>query len=335
MCCRILAIFVGTDREIGMNIQQSDMDDFVVRALSDGYYVVDTKKGVLFGRKDSSGKRKVIGQINQGCKAKTACFYYNGRNRSLSVARTIWLSVHGSVPAGMRVETIKGGDDCSIDNLKLVEATKHFSLWRPEEVEILRSSIRKLSWDKISEKLHRSEKSCRQKARSLIEHKGKDRKAWTEEEDEVVKTLVERGLSIQEIAKQLGRTYGSIGLRAKKFGIVKKDSRHLTREWNHENFYTALKAAKNRGGAILSCCLCDKKDYKYCAVHHIDGNHKNCFISNQATLCPCCHSEVHGGEHKGERLYSIWRRIYSDGSMGEVETNLVVKADDVKKGSVG
>ena len=317
-----------------MNIQHSDMDEFVVKALSEGYYVVDVERGILFGRKDSSGKRKEIGQVNKGCRAKTACFYYNGCNRNLSVARIIWLSVHRDVPEGMRVEVI-AGDDCSIGNLKLIEETKHFSLWSSEEVEILRSSISKLSWDKISEKLHRSEKSCRQKARSLTEHKGKDRKGWTEEEDEVVKVLVERGLTIKEIAKQLGRTYGSISLRAKKFGIVKNDSKHLIREWNRENFYTALKAAKNRAGAILSCCLCEKKDYKYCAVHHIDGNRKNGIIYNQATLCPCCHAEVHGGEHQGKRLYSIWRRIYSDGSMGEVETNLVVKEEDGKKGGSG
>ena len=46
-------------------------------------------------------------------------------------------------------------------------------------------------------------------------------------------------------------------------------------------------------------------------------------------------TEVHGGEHQGKRLYSIWRRIYSDGSMGEVETNLVVKEEDGKKGGSG
>lgn len=44
----------------------------------------------------------------------------------------------------------------------------------------------------------------------------------------------------------------------------------------------------------LQCCkLCNSKDKRVLAVHHIDYNHKNNAIENLAWLCHNCHHLVH------------------------------------------
>ena len=88
------------------------------------------------------------------------------------------------------------------------------------------------------------------------------------------------------------------------------------------NFYSALKNAKNRGSVSLYCCLCDSGEpYKYCSIHHIDENRDNNHISNIATLCPNHHAEVHGSDHVGEILYAKWDRVHH-GNIISQNTNM-------------
>ena len=305
-----------------MSIQTGHYDAAVVDAIKNNRIIVDPDNGIIYGRRlDNSGKRIEIGGISKGRKSKIFGFSIDGRPTNINAARAIWLATHGSVPPGMMVQPI-AGDSLSINNLKTCSAKKFYRSWTKEETELLLSNFNKLSWGKIAKMLGRSEKSCRNKLKKLKEHKSKDRKLWTEDEDIIVTDMVRQGVGIQAIAKKLGRTYGSISLRARRFGDVKKFSKMYIRELNKNRFYTALKAAKVRGSAVISCCICGKRDnYKYNAIHHIDGNIENNHIANQATLCPCCHAEVGGGEHNGVKLFAIWRRVYNDGEMGPIETN--------------
>ena len=46
--------------------------------------------------------------------------------------------------------------------------------------------------------------------------------AWTPEEDHLLRTLAEQGISRVEIAKRFGRSKNSIGIRATKLGVSLK-----------------------------------------------------------------------------------------------------------------
>ena len=303
-----------------MKTQHSDLDAVVLDALDREYYLIKPNDGIILGRVNSGGDRKEVGQVNQGCKAKTVCFYNQGSNVNLSVARIMWLYVHREIPEGYRVET-KSDGDYSLHNLELVKAQKHFQHWTDEDVKVLSEKIDEISWVEMGKKLGRSAKSCRQKAKALREHKGSTKKPWTQDDNVRIEKLLRSGMGIVEIAKEMGRTYGSIKLRARKFGVTTYRGDKLIRELNRDKFYTALKSAKGRGSALLSCCLCGKEGYKYCEIHHIDENRHHSHAENIATLCPCCHAEVHGGEHNDRELYAIWKRVYSGRKMGDMKTN--------------
>lgn len=306
-----------------MKCQNSYLDDKIVEDIQNGHFLVDTESGSIKGRVNRDGGRKEIGKVNKGRRNKSTTIYFDGYNRSVDIARIIWLAANGHVPPTMRVDLILKNGDYSIKNLKLVKNNEYLGYWTDDEIEILKNGLVCKSWSEISRETGRSEKSCHQKARSLKMGMPAKKRAWVEQDENMLKTLFEEGKSIVEIAKEMGRTFTSIKLHIRKYGKIVKNNKAYLRDLNHKNFYASLKSAKSSGSAILSCCLCkDKVDYKHCVLHHIDGDHKNNNISNIATICPNCHSEVHAGEHQGEILYSIWKRVYSDGTTSGVETNI-------------
>lgn len=54
-----------------------------------------------------------------------------------------------------------------------------------------------------------------------------------------------------------------------------------------------------------ACALCEIKDLRVLAVHHIDGNHKNNVLSNLTWLCHNCHILVHHYKEEKEEFERI------------------------------
>lgn len=71
----------------------------------------------------------------------------------------------------------------------------------------------------------------------------------------------------------------------------------------HQNWKTGLFAYRSvlsRHKIKKFCNLCETKDLRVLAVHHIDKNRKNNDLSNLAWLCHSCHFLVH--HYKEETL---------------------------------
>jgi len=70
---------------------------------------------------------------------------------------------------------------------------------------------------------------------------------------------------------------------------------------NHPNWTTgesSYKTFMKREGLLQKCFLCDEKDERVLAVHHIDENRKNNHLKNLIGLCHNCHFLIH--HHKDE-----------------------------------
>lgn len=72
---------------------------------------------------------------------------------------------------------------------------------------------------------------------------------------------------------------------------------------NHPNWkggFFSYRDIIRRSKKKVICTLCQLKDKRILAVHHIDHNHKNNNLTNLAWLCHNCHFLVH--HHKDQRL---------------------------------
>lgn len=73
----------------------------------------------------------------------------------------------------------------------------------------------------------------------------------------------------------------------------------------HGNFTTGVTSYRNaieRHKVPKICVLCETKDHRVLAVHHIDKNRKNNKIENLAWLCHNCHYLVHHFDIEREKF---------------------------------
>jgi hypothetical protein len=191
-------------------------------------------------------------------------------------------------------------------------------IWTEEETELLVKNSH-LSYDKLAQLIGRTARGIRNKVGQMHLNKPLTKKRWTAEDDEQLKQLYSNlKLSVKEISQIMGKGEGSVRLRANRTLDMHRSDRHL-RPLNEKCFYMACKKGLANGSVVSQCCLCEYS--KYVQLHHI-RDRKNDHVSNIATLCPTHHVEVGHGEHKDKKLYATWRRRFSDGSLGDVCTNL-------------
>jgi len=60
-----------------------------------------------------------------------------------------------------------------------------------------------------------------------------------------------------------------------------------------------------KSNILPACLLCNKKDIRILAVHHIDKDHSNTKISNLAWLCHNCHYLAHHDKLEKQRFENI------------------------------
>ena len=69
-----------------------------------------------------------------------------------------------------------------------------------------------------------------------------------------------------------------------------------------QSTYRKLMLKNERG---VRCVLCDKKDIRILAVHHLDEDHANLDINNLVWLCHNCHFLIHHDKLEKQRLLSV------------------------------
>lgn len=70
--------------------------------------------------------------------------------------------------------------------------------------------------------------------------------------------------------------------------------------WKHGMY--VYKSILRRSGVPAVCRLCNLKDDRVLAVHHIDKDHKNNRIDNLVWLCHNCHHLVHCDKKEFDKL---------------------------------
>lgn len=70
----------------------------------------------------------------------------------------------------------------------------------------------------------------------------------------------------------------------------------------------SYKSILKKQDVIQSCLLCNTKQKKVLAVHHIDKNRKNNNIDNLAWLCHNCHHLVHHYKTELERFAALVKK---------------------------
>jgi len=94
----------------------------------------------------------------------------------------------------------------------------HGSHWTADEIEFLKRN-RHLTAREIAEKLNRTVEAVRTKRQRL---RIRPSYFWTEEEEEKLRELYEKGLSDKEIAKLIGRPAGAIRSKRRRMGLVRR-----------------------------------------------------------------------------------------------------------------
>ena len=304
-------------------MSHENQDGYVSELLSNGSLLVDAKNGFVYGsRVGLDGKRKRVGYTING--NVTITVLKNGRSYNYPVARIIYLAVNGRVPSGNKVVN-KDGDkgNNKPGNLGLVplrtSCGSGVKRWSAADINKLRNLWPTTAIPKLAKRFGRSSKAIQQKLEHISAPGKKLRLPWSKEDDERLRSLYSKKLSLIQIAGLLGRTAVSVRLRGNRILGVFKSDPHLRVDFRGKNFYQSLKSkitCKSAGGR---CCLCSYE--KHIELHHIDGNSENHAKRNIAALCPNHHTEVEAGEHDGKKLWCIWWRIYSDGSKSEECSN--------------
>lgn len=180
--------------------------------------------------------------------------------------------------------------------------------WSEKDKSFLADNYLKLSLPELAISLNRSIKSIRQKIKHInLPQKRGAWAPWLKEQDDLLVELYKQYKSVKEISIILNKSESAIRLRAnRKFNCYRND-RLLKEDFKSENFYLALKSTITRKSAGAKCCICEYS--KHIELHHIDGNRNNNSISNIASLCPNCHTEVEHKEHLDKMLFCFWWRL--------------------------
>ena len=317
--------------------QMYDLDNVILSKILDNSLKIDIEKGMIFGvRCDVSGNRLPVGRIDKRSGHILFSLVHNNMSRSYYVCRAVYLSVYGKIPDGYIITHINNDikNNC-INNLHLSIPVENSAAnnncgrgrWTVEEESFLIENYGNLSYNELTLALNRSDRSIRTKIKKLgVINKASKRRRWVNSDDDRLVSLYKSGkFSIKELASIMNRSENSIRIRANRILNAYRSDSHLRALYRSKNFYAALKRANQRNSLWMKCCMCDYD--KYIDLHHIDENRHNNSIVNIATLCPNHHTEVTHGDHSGVFLYSIWRRIYSDGSYGKIYDNkrIIVK----------
>ena len=303
--------------------QRKAHDQRVTRLIESERIIVDPSKGVVFGAQtDIQGERARVAYKNRNGDHLFS-FRWENKTYIAYVCRAIWIKVHGSI-SGDLVVTHKDGnlDNNSVTNLFLVKHKKycHHRSWTEKDLNWLSRNYAGKSLSQLANKLGRSEKAVRHKINMLnFPRKKGANQSWSRQENAQILSMYQEQKSIKEIADCLGRTEISVRLQASRKLHLFRSDRHLQKRFRSKNFYVALKSTLSRGTSGSECCLCGYN--KYVHLHHVDGNNENNVISNIASLCPNCHTEVEHGCCDGKLLYCTWWRIYSDETFSESMNN--------------
>jgi len=299
--------------------QISHYDSVVLEKIKAGEILVDAEKGCVYGRVRHDGDRNKIGHVvgNRyifSVVIGVKCVGY-------FVCRAIYLSVHRKIDKDMEVYNIDGDiSNSCIGNLSIRKPSRssaHVKVWTEEEEKLLVDNVNKMPYAELSQRLARSIKAIRHKVKNIGLRKKGYKRLWTPSDDQLLHKLYENGaLDIDVIAHRMNKSANSVRLRANRINNLHRSNRHLKDMLNEENFYSAFKLTMQRGTLWSKCCLCDYD--KYIHLHHIDGDRSNNRLSNLASLCPNHHTEVGAGDHGNKKMCVIWRRKYSDGSLGQL-----------------
>ena len=94
--------------------------------------------------------------------------------------------------------------------------------WTAEEISLLKELYPASPTDELAKRLGRSEAAVKHRAYSLgVKRQSWRDKLWTAEELEMLRTLYPNCKSTREIAKKIGRPWGSVRQIASNLGISK------------------------------------------------------------------------------------------------------------------
>jgi DNA-binding transcriptional regulator GbsR (MarR family) len=187
--------------------------------------------------------------------------------------------------------------------------------WTQKDINYLTDNYKKISIKTIAQTLHRSKKQVYCKLYAIKHCIGNGRKRGGEEENQKLLILYNENKNLNEIKEILGLSINSIRTKLRKYHISSYKERSTKLRFRSKNFYSSIKQAMQNGTVGSECCLCR---YNLCIdLHHIDGNRENNTKENISSLCPNHHREIERGMHKDKKLYCVWWKINSDGSLGE------------------